>query len=84
MSRENQINNNSFLDRIKEQPLMWIIFVSVFLRVVVAFYMGNQVVELPGIFDQVSYHNLAIRVLDGHGFTFGEQWWPITRAGGAG
>jgi len=60
---------------------MWIIFVSVLLRVVVAFFMGNEVVELPGIFDQVSYHNLAIRVLDGHGFTFGEQWWPITRAG---
>ena len=81
MSSENQINNNSILNRIKEQPLMWIIFVSVLLRVVVAFFMGNEVVELPGIFDQVSYHNLAIRVLDGHGFTFGEQWWPITRAG---
>lgn len=81
MSRENQTNSNSIFDRIKEQPLMWIIFISVFLRVVVAFFMGNEVVELPGIFDQVSYHNLAIRVLDGHGFTFGEQWWPITRAG---
>jgi 4-amino-4-deoxy-L-arabinose transferase-like glycosyltransferase len=39
------------------------------------------VVELPGIFDQVSYHNLALRVLGGHGFTFGEMWWPITGAG---
>ncbi|MBK9925989.1 MAG: glycosyltransferase family 39 protein [Anaerolineales bacterium] len=71
----------SFLSQIKEQPLMPIIFVSVLLRVVVAFSMGNQVVELPGIFDQVSYHNLALRVLGGHGFTFGEMWWPITRAG---
>lgn len=69
------------MNRIKEQPLTAIIFVSVLLRVVVAVYMGNQVVELPGIFDQVSYHNLAIRVLGGHGFTFGEMWWPITRAG---
>jgi len=42
--------------------------------------MGDTVVELPGIFDQVSYHNLAIRVLDGHGFSFGELWWPITPA----
>ncbi len=42
--------------------------------------MGNTVVELPGIFDQVSYHNLALRVLEGHGFTFGTLWWPITPA----
>ncbi len=42
--------------------------------------MGNTVVELPGIFDQVSYHNLALRVLGGHGFSFGELWWPITPA----
>lgn len=42
--------------------------------------MGNTVVELPGIFDQVSYHNLALRVLDGHGFSFGTLWWPITPA----
>ena len=69
------------MNRIKEQPLTAITFVSVLLRVAVAIYMGNEVVELPGIFDQVSYHNLALRVLGGHGFTFGEMWWPITRAG---
>jgi len=82
MSRENKTNiNGSLLDRIKEQPLIAIIFVSVLLRVMVALSMGNEVVELPGIFDQISYHNLALRVLGGHGFTFGEMWWPITRAG---
>jgi 4-amino-4-deoxy-L-arabinose transferase-like glycosyltransferase len=43
--------------------------------------MGDTVVELPGIFDQISYHNLALRILDGHGFSFGELWWPITPAG---
>jgi hypothetical protein len=43
--------------------------------------MGNEVVDLPGIFDQISYHNLAVRVMDGYGFTFGELWWPITPAG---
>jgi 4-amino-4-deoxy-L-arabinose transferase-like glycosyltransferase len=42
--------------------------------------MGNTVVELPGIFDQISYHNLALRVLSGHGFSFGELWWPMTPA----
>lgn len=82
MSRENKTNlNNTFLNRIKAQPLIAIILVSVALRVAVAFYMGNAVVELPGIFDQISYHTLALRVLGGHGFTFSEMWWPITRAG---
>jgi 4-amino-4-deoxy-L-arabinose transferase-like glycosyltransferase len=82
MSRENKTRTDAtLLNRIKAQPLTAIIFGSVLLRVVIAFFMGNAVVELPGIFDQVSYHNLAIRVLGGHGFTFGELWWPITRAG---
>ena len=60
--------------------LLAILLFSVFLRVVVAFAMGDTVVELPGIFDQISYHNLALRVLGGHGFSFGELWWPITPA----
>jgi hypothetical protein len=43
--------------------------------------MGDQVVDLPGTFDQISYNTLALRVLNGYGFTFGESWWPITPAG---
>jgi len=74
-------NKPTLLNRILQHPLPLIVGVSVFLRVVVAIYMGNIVVELPGIFDQVSYHNLALRVVGGHGFTFGELWWPITPAG---
>lgn len=81
MNSENQTNRKAFFNRIKAQPLTAILFVSVVLRMIVAFLMGNQVVELPGIFDQVSYHNLALRLLGGHGFTFGELWWPLTRAG---
>ena len=30
--------------------------------------------------DQISYHNLALRVLAGHGFSFGVGWWPATPA----
>lgn len=71
---------SAFLRRILERPLPLILAVSVLLRVAVAVAMGNTVVELPGIFDQVSYHNLALRVLDGHGFSFGQLWWPITPA----
>ncbi|HBY09203.1 MAG TPA: hypothetical protein DEH22_16025 [Chloroflexi bacterium] len=60
--------------------LIAILLVSILLRVGAAFYFGNQVVELPGTFDQISYHQLALRVSGGHGFSFGEQWWPITKA----
>jgi 4-amino-4-deoxy-L-arabinose transferase-like glycosyltransferase len=58
-----------------------ILVVSVLLRVAVAFYMGNTIAPLPGVADQESYHNLALRLLGGHGLTFGENWWPVTQAG---
>jgi 4-amino-4-deoxy-L-arabinose transferase-like glycosyltransferase len=66
--------------RIVKQPLLLILAVSILLRLAVAFAMGNRVVELPGVFDQISYHNLALRVVNGYGFSFGELWWPITPA----
>jgi hypothetical protein len=60
---------------------MGILVISVLLRVFtgVVFY-GNEIQSLPGTFDEVSYHNLALRVIDGHGFSFGERWWPGTAA----
>ena len=61
--------------------LVIILLVSVALRTAAVFYLGDQVIDLPGTNDQVSYHNLALRVLGGHGFTFGEAWWPATPAG---
>lgn len=51
------------------------------LRLAAALYMGDAVTPLPGIYDQLSYHELALRVLDGHGFSFGQDWWPATPAG---
>lgn len=54
---------------------------AVLIRVGAALYLGDQVVELPGTFDQISYHSLALRVLGGHGFTFEKAWWPVTKAG---
>lgn len=60
--------------------LLVILFLSVLFRIAVAIYMGNQVVDLPGTADQISYHNLALRVLGGYGFSFGKDWWPATPA----
>jgi 4-amino-4-deoxy-L-arabinose transferase-like glycosyltransferase len=65
----------------KHKWLVGIILASVLFRIAASIYMGDTVVDLPGTFDQISYHNLAIRVLNGYGFSFGETWWPITPAG---
>jgi hypothetical protein len=73
-------SNKNILQTIVAQPLPFILTVAVLLRVAIAFAMGDTVAALPGIFDQVSYHNLALRVIGGHGFSFGELWWPITPA----
>lgn len=70
----------SSLKRIGQHPLLLIIIISVLLRAAVAYAMGNTIVELPGIYDQISYHKLALRVAGGYGFSFGELWWPNTPA----
>lgn len=63
------------------RTLTAILLLSVLLRVGVALYMGNTITPLPGVADQESYHHLAQRLLGGHGFTVGENWWPVTQAG---
>jgi 4-amino-4-deoxy-L-arabinose transferase-like glycosyltransferase len=57
-----------------------ILFTSVLLRLLAALYLGNTVEVLPGTYDQVSYHKLALRLINGYGFSFGENWWPLTAA----
>ncbi len=64
-----------------QRLLIGLIAVAVVLRVAAALYMGDQVVELPGTADQLSYHTLALRVMHGDGFTFGQYWWPATAPG---
>ena len=77
--------NNSDIQQVDHRNqikvLILILTVSVLLRIGSAVYLGQEVISLPGTFDQISYHNLALRVLGGYGFTFGEKWWPITDAG---
>jgi len=58
-----------------------ILGISVVARLGSALAQGNAVDTLPGVYDQISYHALALRVLDGHGFTFASNWWPATAAG---
>lgn len=61
--------------------LALILIVAVLLRMAAAFYLGDQVVDSPGTYDQISYDMLARQVLAGHGFTAPTYWWPATQAG---
>jgi len=61
--------------------LVSIVGVSIALRLGSAFYQGNAVETLPGIWDQVSYDGLARRLITGHGFSFAEGHWPVTPGG---
>jgi 4-amino-4-deoxy-L-arabinose transferase-like glycosyltransferase len=54
---------------------------SVLLRSAVAIYFGNEIEDTPGAADQISYHSLALRVLEGKGFSFATSWWPATQMG---
>jgi 4-amino-4-deoxy-L-arabinose transferase-like glycosyltransferase len=70
------------MDDAQTRRWLWIIVtVAVLVRILAAFYLGDRVEALPGTQDQVSYDNLALRVVTGHGFTFATDWWPATRAG---
>ncbi|MEP7355648.1 MAG: hypothetical protein ABI847_00250 [Anaerolineales bacterium] len=58
-----------------------IVAAAIGLRLVAVVVLGDQLEVLPGIYDQLSYHTLALRLLGGYGFTFNQRWWPITAAG---
>jgi hypothetical protein len=65
----------------RNRALLVICAAAVGARVAAALLLGNTVEANPGIYDQISYHRLALRVLAGHGFTFDVRWWPGTAAG---
>jgi hypothetical protein len=60
--------------------LVIILLVSVLLRIGSALILGDRVVVLPGIHDQISYHTLANQINEGKGFSFPVNWYPFTRA----
>jgi 4-amino-4-deoxy-L-arabinose transferase-like glycosyltransferase len=60
--------------------LTLILVAAVLVRIPIAIYMGDQVIELPAIQDQVSYDALARSLLDGRGYSFTENWYPFTKA----
>ena len=68
-------------DKWRARPLLLaVLLAAVLLRLPIAVYMGDAVVVLPGIHDQVSYDALARSLLAGRGFSFTENWYPFTLA----
>jgi 4-amino-4-deoxy-L-arabinose transferase-like glycosyltransferase len=68
-------------DSIKNKHLLILILAAaVLIRIPVALLMGDQVSELPGIQDQVSYDALARSLLAGRGYSFTNNWYPFTPA----
>ncbi|MFN8487864.1 MAG: hypothetical protein U0350_09750 [Caldilineaceae bacterium] len=79
LSKANPVSKGGMVST--QKLMVGIVIVATLLRVASAFYQGNTVADLPGIYDQISYDGLARRVVDGYGFAFAEGHWPATRAG---
>lgn len=60
--------------------LILILSGTVLLRIGAALFLGGSLDQLPGIYDEISYHSLALRILAGKGYSFGENWYPFTLA----
>ncbi len=58
--------------------LLAILAVAILPRLIVAVFLGDTI---DRTIDEFSYSALATRVAAGHGFSFGEDWYPFTAAG---
>jgi 4-amino-4-deoxy-L-arabinose transferase-like glycosyltransferase len=61
--------------------LVIVLLLAVVVRLAVALYLGDEVDAPPLLTDQRSYHALGARLIEGHGFSFADNWYPFTRAG---
>ncbi len=55
---------------------MAIIVIAIIARLLAAFYMGDST---PPFKDESSYSILAARLVDGHGLSFAEYWYPVAQ-----
>lgn len=60
--------------------LIGILCCAVALRVGAALYLGASPSQAPGIYDEVSYHTLALRLMEGQGYSFAENGYPFSLA----
>jgi hypothetical protein len=67
--------------RLENRLLVSILLLGAALRVGMAFYLGNQVDPVPAAYDQVFYHDVALNLLAGRGFSFTNPPWPFIEPG---
>lgn len=60
--------------------LLGIILFALCSRIVLAFMLGEEIREVAGTYDQFAYDRLALRVINGHGFSFDTDWYPFAHA----
>jgi hypothetical protein len=65
------------VDRSASRWLIAIVALSILLRAGAAFYLGDIVDVPPLLTDQRAYHRLAVRLVQGHGFSFAEGSYPF-------
>lgn len=54
-----------------------IIAVGMLARLAAALYLGNQVEPTPGAYDQIYFHDVALNLLSGKGFSFTRPPWSF-------
>jgi 4-amino-4-deoxy-L-arabinose transferase-like glycosyltransferase len=70
------------LSQVSTKTWLWVIILSATaIRIAAALYLGNQVIDMPGINDQLSYDALANSLIAGRGYQFDVAWYPFTKAG---
>jgi len=61
------------------QRLLGVVLVlSVAARIAVALYLGDTEKAPPLLMDQLSYHALGQRIVEGKGYSFAQGWYPFT------
>jgi hypothetical protein len=76
-------DTKTFLSRwTRISPLAVLLIISIFLRLGIAFYLGDEVPPPIKAPDDTSYSYLAERWANGYGFSFDRPWYPFGKPAG--
>lgn len=75
------MTKTTFLSRFTvRRTLVLIVLFALCVRILLALVLGENIREISGTYDQIAYDQLAQRVVSGHGFSFGIDWYPFVHA----
>jgi 4-amino-4-deoxy-L-arabinose transferase-like glycosyltransferase len=63
------------------QWLLLILSLGTLLRLVAAVYLGNRVEPTPAAYDQIYFHDVALNLLAGRGFSYSRSPWSFIQPG---